>query len=73
MSDNNNISYDSNSGEPLKVTILVSGYEETEPRFVSVTFNNEGIIMDFHKDTEMQATVGMLYDEWLDMARRSFK
>ena len=60
-----NISFDSNAGGDLQVSVLTSAYEEPA-RIMNVKFTSEGVIIDFYDDAELTATIGMTYEEWFD-------
>ena len=60
-----NISFDSNAGEDLEVSVLASEYE-APARIMNVKFTSEGVIIDFYDDAELTATSSMTYDEWFE-------
>ena len=68
MENENILSFDSNSGAPLTINILVSGYEETRPTIMSLKLTSEKVIMDFFKDDQHVGTTGRTYEEWLELS-----
>lgn len=59
------ISFDSNAGEDLEISILASEYE-APARIMNIKVTSEGLIIDFYDDAELSATSSMTYDEWFD-------
>ncbi len=63
------LSFDANSSEPLTINILVSSYEETRPRIVSMKVTGKGISFAAFEDDSRAGMLSYSYQDLLELMK----
>ena len=76
MSDNSDksvesMSYDANKDGLKEIVVFASKYDDASPKIIRIALTEQGMIMYFFKNAELESTVALSYDEWFEFSERT--
>jgi hypothetical protein len=69
----NTINYNAQLDEDMTIVVSHDLPTDYSQAVTQVRLTIEGIILDFFEDGELNATIGMTYQEWFDLAESMSK
>jgi hypothetical protein len=65
------MSYDVNTDGLKEVIVFASKYEDTSPRLIRIALTEQGMIMYFFTNAELESSITLTYDEWFEFSKRN--
>lgn len=65
------MSYDVNKDGLKEVIVFASKYDDTSPRIIRIALTEQGMVMYFFTNAELESTVTLTYDEWFEFSKRT--
>jgi hypothetical protein len=65
------MSYDVNTDGLKEVIVFASKYEDTSPRLIRIALTEQGMIMYFFTNAELESSITLSFDEWFEFSKRN--